>query len=151
RASSSNRLLPPDVAAARAAEAAALHDIEANFLSERKAQFLEALTGAQAIRDGKSVTIRTVKTPTDPVMQARIDRYYDARKHRGDEERRAASIDAAGSRSAYVTVVLGSPPNGTVAAVLRRSSKFPENVIVLGPNATGETLGAAFFVLNQSR
>jgi hypothetical protein len=152
--SSANRtpLSPPDVAAARADEVAALRDIETNLPpGEGKAIIMDALTGKHDSRVLRSERQFAIVTSENPIQQARYDRFYAARRHRAEEQRREASIAAARNRIAVVVLVLGNPPNGTVAAVVRRRLEFPENVILLGPNATVETLGAAFAEFDRSR
>jgi hypothetical protein len=142
-------LSAPDVAAARAEEAAALRDIETNLPSgETKAHIIESLTGKHVVNNQPTWS---VVTSDNPVWQARFDRFYAARMHLGEEQRREASIAAARNWSAPVVLVLGNPPNGTVAVVMRRRLQAPENVIVLDPNATAETLTAAFAAFDRSR
>jgi hypothetical protein len=145
----------PDVAAARAEQEAALRDIEAFFPpeapAEAKKHLMDALTGkGTSVSSGKGITVSYFDSP-NPELNARFKRFYAAREKLGEEERREKSIASARGMVVTVVVALGTPPNGTVAAVLRRISKTPTDVIVLGPNATGETLGAAFHVLDQSR
>ena len=149
--SSANRvpLSAPDVAAARAEEAAAFHDIDVNMPpGEGKVVLLDALTGKLNTRSGNSYTVHMVSSE-NPAIQARIDRYYTARRHLGEELRREASIADARKYIAAVVLVLGNPPNGTVAVVLRRRLEAPGNVIVLGPSPTAETLGAAFAAFDR--
>lgn len=137
-------LSPPDVEAARAEEAAALRDIDANFPpGDGKTRIMDALTG-------KRRHFFSVVDSDNAAWNARFERFYAARAKIGKEERRAASIAAARGWLAPVVVVLGTPPNG-IAVVLRRQAVRPMNVIVLAPNATPETLGAAFAMFDQSR
>jgi len=152
--SSANRmpLAAPDVAAARAEEAAALHDIDVNMPpGEGKVHLIEALTGKYNTPVVNNQGTASIITSDNPVWQARFDRFYAARMHLGEELRREASIAAARNFSAAVVLVFGNPPNGTVAVVLRRRLEAPGNVIVLGPNATAEMLGAAFAAFDRSR
>jgi len=151
--SSANRvpLSAPDVAAARAEEAAALHDIDVNMPPfEGKDRLLDALTGKLNTRSGNSLRIHMVSSK-NPAIQARIDRFYAARRRVAEEQRREASVAAARNRGAVVVLALGNPPNGAVAAVMRRRLAVPDNVIVLGPNATAETLAAAFAEFDRLR
>jgi len=141
----------PDVAAARAEEAAALHDIDVNMPPlEGKTHLLDALTGRLNTRSGNSYTVHMISSE-NPSMQARIDRFYAARRHLVDEQRREASVAAARNRSAAVVLVLGNPPSGTVAVVMRRRLAAPGDIIVLGANPTAEILGAAFAAFDRSR
>jgi hypothetical protein len=144
-------LSAPDVAAARAEEAAALYDIDINMPPfEGKAHFLDALTGKLNTRAGNAREIHMVSS-NNPAMQARIDRFYAARRHLVEEQRRDASVAAARHRNAAVVLVLGNPPNGTVAVVMRRRLAAPGDVIILPSNVTAETLGAAFAAFDRSR
>src|SRR5262245_14834345 len=144
-------LSAPDVAAARAEEAAALHDIDVNMPpGEGKDHLLDVLTGKLNTHSGNSHTVHMVSSD-NPAMQARFDRFYAARRHLGEELRREASVDAARNRGAVVVLALGNPPNGAVAAVMRRRLAAPDNVIVLGPNATAATLAAAFAEFDRLR
>src|SRR5262245_13541064 len=110
--SSVNRapLSPPDVASARAAEAAALRDIDVNYPpGEDKAHLMDLLTGkldSGVVDNVRHIHIIKFK---NPVWQARLERYYAARRHRYEEERREASLAAA--RVASIVVVLATPPN----------------------------------------
>lgn len=143
-----NTSLPaaPDVGSARAAEEAALRDIEAHLGPESRDAILSALKGSNG--DGR---VYLVKGKTKE-WSDRYERYYTARAHRIDEELRQASIVAAKQRgSIHVVVALATPPNGTVAAVLRRRTSLPSDVTVLVPDGTAETLGAAFSLFDKSR
>ena len=151
---SANRvpLSAPDVAAARAEEAAALRDIETNLPSgESKAHLIEALMGKDDTPVVNNQHRVSIVTSDNPAMQARLDRFYAARRHRVEEQRREASIAAARNRSGAVVLVLGNPPNGTVAVVMRRRLSVPGDVIVVGPNTTAAMLGAALAAFDRSR
>jgi len=140
------RVGPPDVAAARADEAAALKQIETNLGPESRGPVMAALTGEN--HDGYHYLVKG-KTAE---WNDRYTQYYAARTRRLAEERRDASVAAAYRRGGVTVVIaLAEPPTGSQAAVLRRQDAGSANVIVLGPNATAETLGGAFAAFDKSR
>lgn len=134
----------PNLDAARADEAAVLREIEQHLQPEDHDVIMSALRGTGAGRTAMFVEGRT------PEWIDRYSRYYAALTHRVAEESRSASIAAARRRGpAHVAIVVAASAAPTT--VLRRQSEFPANVIVLGADATINTLGAGLATLERSR
>lgn len=138
---------PPDVTAAKAAEAAALDRIASHLPPDRRDQFLARLL------EQRPMTFSYIASTSDPVLSKLISAYYRVRGARIREEQRQKSVDAARSRpmGMHVTVTIGQPPAGAVALVLRRRLVDPFDVIVLGPDPTVEMLNAALVRFDESR
>jgi hypothetical protein len=145
----------PDLAVARAAEAAALQEITTHLHPEDRAQIIAALAGKNPeptapVKEGSGHYLYGVRDNSASLPM--YARYFAARAHRQAEERRAASIARARARGGIdVVVALGGPPSGDEAVVLRRQATTPFAVIVLGPGSTGEALGGALAALEQNR
>lgn len=145
----------PDLAVARAAEAAVLQEIKMNLRPQDSALVLGVLAGrcpqsdAPATkRSGHFMCGMRDNSPASTVYT----RYYAARAHRQAEERRAESIARAREYSSInIVVALGALPSGDQALVLRRPATAPLDVIVLGSGSTGEALGGALAALDQTR
>jgi len=140
----------PDVDAAVdasvGAEAAALKRIEAIFPADDWPRLRAKLVNREPNR------IAIIKATGNPQLSELIARYYEARYRSGHERSRQRAVHAARARGAIIVVVaLGEPSGGAVAEVHRRPANNPSEVIVLGPGARPEVLGAALETLELSR
>jgi hypothetical protein len=141
---------PPDIAAARAAEEAAMEPILRGAEGAYRESFrAELLNGGPPRADGRRVASRL--EGTTPESQARVERFYAAHEHRIREELRESAIaKAQQSGGVTVAVALGDPPGGSGAVIVRGPKEFYD-VILLPTVATIETLADAFATLAEIR
>lgn len=133
---------PPNVPAAEAEEARLLAEIAAFHPTEPHSDLLARLHRP----------FSRIMATGNARLSDLLTRYFAAR-HRTRLERRRQAIadDAAHPGTTAVTLTLAAPMGDSYATIIRQSWSVPFNVILLGPEATAETLAAALGALEVSR